>query len=100
MASRKTAAEAVDVVETVEVAAEEVAVEPVTVPEVAPPAPGTQEGVNPLLLQPRKKGTPNNTWRLYYGNLTFDNVQGVEREYPEDVYNYLKRHGNLIPPNF
>ena len=109
MASRKTASDeaTVEVVEEV-AAAEEApvaddapAVETVEVaPVEAAPAPAPAPNGNPLLAQPRKKGRPNNTWRLYYGNLVFDCVEGVEREFPEEVYEYLKKSGNILPPNF
>jgi hypothetical protein len=59
-----------------------------------------QAGVNPLLLQEKKEGIPNNTWTLWYGNVKFDCVMGQARQFPADVYEYLKRSGNLIPPNF
>lgn len=100
MAARKSTAKA----EVVEVdAVEEVAVaEEATVVEVAPveDVPAKAETGNPLLAQERKEGIPNNTWTLWYGNAKFDCVQGQARMFPIDVYNYLKRAGNLIPPNF
>jgi hypothetical protein len=55
---------------------------------------------NPLLSQERKEGIPHNTWTLWYGGLKFDCVQGVPRMFPVEVYNYLKKQGNLLPPNF
>jgi hypothetical protein len=103
MASRKSASDeaTVEVVEEVavdEAPAETVEVAPVEEPAVAP-APAVPAG-NPLLSQKKMRGRPNNTWRLYYGNLVFDCVEGVEREFPEEVYEYLKKSGNILPPNF
>ena len=103
MAPRKSVSEETTVEVVEEVAAEEAPVETVEVAPVEEPAPAvppTQQGVNPLLTQKRVKGRPNNTWRLYYGNVIFDCVEGVEREFPEEVYAYLKKSGNIMPPNF
>lgn len=106
MATRKASAaksvEAVEV-EAVEEVAEAAPAPVVKTVEVAPvqeAASPSAEGVNPLLQQDRKEGIPNNTWTLWYGNAKFDCVQGQARMFPTDVYNYLKRAGNLIPPNF
>ena len=99
MASRKTTDETVEVVELAEEEAPEAEVQATV--EVAPveePAPAPTG--NPLLAQKRVKGRPNNTWRLYYGGLRIDCVEGVEREFPEEVYEYLKKSGNILPPNF
>lgn len=99
MATRKTTDETVEVVELAEEDAPEVEAE-APAPVAAPAEPATPPGGNPLLAQKRVKGRPNNTWRLYYGGLRIDCVEGVEREFPEEIYEYLKKSGNILPPNF
>jgi hypothetical protein len=83
--------------ETVEVVDTEA---PVTVVATTEEAPAPKRVGNPILDQEKKRGIPNNTWTLWYGGLKFDCVEGVERTFPEEVFTYLKRSGNLLNPDW
>lgn len=92
MAPRKTAAAKVETVEEVEeTPAEEV--EEFLAATASAPAPVVQEEV---VTPTTKRGIPNNTWTLTYGAWQIDLVEGQETDLPLPIYEYLKRHGNLV----
>lgn len=96
MAARKKTAskKAAAVVEEVE--SEEVATEESSSDE-EPEAPAVEESAPAEVVAPTtKRGTPNNTWTLYYGNQKVDMVEGQERDFSLEVYNYLAKSGNLV----
>ena len=91
----KATTETVEVVDT-----EAEAAAPVTVVEAAPVEAAPAPTGNPIAAQQKKRGIPNNTWTLWYGGLKFDCVEGVARDFPEEVFVYLKRSGNLQNPDW
>lgn len=55
--------------------------------EVALPVPEPSSG----LIQARIKGT----WKMTYGQQVYNFVDGKHFNIPKDLFEYLKRHGNI-----
>ena len=93
MAPRKKTVAKVETVDEVEETIEETVEEAVE----AAPAPVVIEEVQAEVVAPTtKRGIPNNTWTLTYGTHTIDLVEGRAVDMPIDVYEYLRRQGNLV----
>jgi hypothetical protein len=67
-------------------------------PTPATTDPATAEEQEPVEVveATTKRGIPNNTWTLQYGKHRLDLVEGQSTDMPIDVYEYLKRQGNLV----
>lgn len=52
-------------------------------------APTTESNSN--FVTARVKGT----WKMYWGRMTFDFVDGKRYKLPRDLYDYLVRHSNI-----
>lgn len=87
MVAKKKTATTVETVEEVE-----------ETPEASSPAPAVAEEQAPVevVAPTTKRGIPNNTWSLTYGQYQMDLVEGQETDMPIPVYEYLKRQGNLV----
>jgi len=42
-----------------------------------------------------KRARIKGTWRMYYNGVPYNFVDGENFEIPTDLYNYLRRHGNV-----
>lgn len=69
----------------------EVLIEEDAVEEAPAPEPVKETVVSPTTKNAKVKGT----WTMFYGTSRWDFVDGHRYDLPMDLYNYLRRAGNI-----